>query len=357
MGSPINTSRIKAMKIHPFVSGIAALVLLTAVCPAQDGKAEMERLEKLAASKITSQADVDRVTAQMETFLSKHDDPAGLDAALLIAAFRENPNVDFDEDRGFLFVPDKVNPPAAVPAAVAVQIVHGGEGGAVTTEHVNAIRALVAADKRFRLVDNSRELRLVVSINAAIQNGHGVVSTDLTINPPDSHLGILLRGSTVTIADNRPAGKQRMQKAIVQETLVDGQMVEKFQSIQSNVRKGDFTDVATQVVLTQRRFGMKVDLAVFGIGVGISNELAPHGHLEIVRVTKGSPAGRAGMIPGNIIVSIEGKPVKGLTTGELIDLIGRQENTFELEYAMSGESLASPVRIRLTKERVIDPAE
>jgi carboxyl-terminal processing protease len=47
------------------------------------------------------------------------------------------------------------------------------------------------------------------------------------------------------------------------------------------------------------------------VGIGISTQVAPEG-LAVLRVVKDGPADKAGIVPGDMIVEVDGKPISGL---------------------------------------------
>ncbi|MEA2701973.1 MAG: carboxyl-terminal processing protease [Candidatus Parcubacteria bacterium] len=56
-------------------------------------------------------------------------------------------------------------------------------------------------------------------------------------------------------------------------------------------------------------------------GVGMEIGLSPEGVLTVIAPLKGTPAERAGLVPGDLILSIDGKSTEGMTTEAAVKLI------------------------------------
>lgn len=66
-----------------------------------------------------------------------------------------------------------------------------------------------------------------------------------------------------------------------------------------------------------------------GIGVTVTKDEDTGGFL-ITKVAEGSPAAESGLVPGQIIIAIEGEDVTGLVLSEISEVIQSREETFEI---------------------------
>lgn len=65
-------------------------------------------------------------------------------------------------------------------------------------------------------------------------------------------------------------------------------------------------------------------------GIGVTVASRGDGGIEIISVVSGSPAEAAGIVPGQVIVSLDGLDVTGMETAQLRELIMAQSGEFEL---------------------------
>ncbi len=89
---------------------------------------------------------------------------------------------------------------------------------------------------------------------------------------------------------------------------------------------------------TQGHFG--------GLGMTVSGE---GGTLKVVAPIDGTPAARAGIKPGDVIVSVDGKTIQGLTLQEAVDKLRGPPNT-QVKLTIKREGDASPILLTLTRE-------
>ena len=95
---------------------------------------------------------------------------------------------------------------------------------------------------------------------------------------------------------------------------------------------------------------MQIDTSGELSGVGIQLSLDKDTkELVVVSPIEGSPASRAGVMPKDVIVSIDGKSTKGMSTEDAVKLIrGQAGTTVQLQLRRDGKVLDTP----LTRERI-----
>ena len=102
-----------------------------------------------------------------------------------------------------------------------------------------------------------------------------------------------------------------------------------------------------------RGFTMALDGESFG-GIGVVAAADPSGGFHADQVFDGGPAARAGVLPGDRLVSIDGTPADGLTPPALAALLrGVVGTTVRLEIARAG--VAEPIRLALTRAAITPP--
>ena len=86
----------------------------------------------------------------------------------------------------------------------------------------------------------------------------------------------------------------------------------------------------------------------YGVGMTIGVRAS---HTVVLAPMLGSPASKAGIRPGDIINTIDGKPADGLTTSEVADLLkGPKGTTVQVTMIREGES--APVSFALTRDEI-----
>ena len=65
----------------------------------------------------------------------------------------------------------------------------------------------------------------------------------------------------------------------------------------------------------------------------------------------GSPAAKAGIRPGDIIATVEGKSAKGLTTSEVADMLKGPKGTV-VHIGMLREGYADPIIFTVTRDEI-----
>lgn len=100
-----------------------------------------------------------------------------------------------------------------------------------------------------------------------------------------------------------------------------------------------------------------INSKITGIGVNI---MTVAGKIHIVNVMEGTPAQFANLLPNDIIVSIDGKEVNGLSPSEVANLVRGQENTFvNITVLRNNDKLTKrimrkEIKIKTVKSSIID---
>ncbi len=85
---------------------------------------------------------------------------------------------------------------------------------------------------------------------------------------------------------------------------------------------------------------------------GVGMTVAPRdGHTVVLAPFVGSPAYRAGIRPGDIIVKVDDKPTDGLTTAEVADLLKGPKGTI-VRITISREGYAEPIAVTVTRDEI-----
>lgn len=86
----------------------------------------------------------------------------------------------------------------------------------------------------------------------------------------------------------------------------------------------------------------------YGIGAEIRKE---EGQFVISGLTKGAPAERGGLLPGDTITEVDGKPVKDLEQSELLGLVRGEEGT-SVKLRLVRGSDSKPIEVTLKREAI-----
>lgn len=91
-----------------------------------------------------------------------------------------------------------------------------------------------------------------------------------------------------------------------------------------------------------------------GIGVYIGEK---DGYIEVLSIMENSPSQRAGLQAGDLIISIDDRPIKGISLDEAVSLIQGQEGT-QLKLGILREGEQNPIYITVTREAIeINPVK
>ncbi len=96
------------------------------------------------------------------------------------------------------------------------------------------------------------------------------------------------------------------------------------------------------------RFRTELESKFGGVGIQVTME---NGHLKVISPIVGSPAYRAGVIAGDEIVEIEGKPVRGMSLDDAIRLMKGPPGT-SVTFKVLHPGQRKPVTITVTREIV-----
>lgn len=91
-------------------------------------------------------------------------------------------------------------------------------------------------------------------------------------------------------------------------------------------------------------------IATSGKFGGLGIEVQMHnGFVRVVSPIDDTPAARAGVQPGDLIVKIDDKPVKGMELSEAVDLMRGEPGT-QIKLVIARENVPQPVNIELTRD-------
>jgi len=86
----------------------------------------------------------------------------------------------------------------------------------------------------------------------------------------------------------------------------------------------------------------------YGVGMNVGPQ---ENHTVVLAPMPGSPAAKAGIRPGDIINSVEGKPCDGLTTSEVADLLKGPKGTV-VHVNMVRQGYAQPLTFTITRDEI-----
>lgn len=87
------------------------------------------------------------------------------------------------------------------------------------------------------------------------------------------------------------------------------------------------------------------------VGIGVYIEMVPEG-VEVVSLIEGAPAGEAGIVPGDIIISANGTSLAGLSNEEAVSLIKGTEGTVVKLEIKRGKNI---INISVVRREVVTP--
>lgn len=100
-----------------------------------------------------------------------------------------------------------------------------------------------------------------------------------------------------------------------------------------------------------------IDSKITGIGVNIASD---SGKIKIINVMEGTPAQFANLLPDDIIFSVDGKEVNGLSLSQVANLVRGQENSFVNITILRNNSkitkkiIRKEIKIKTVKSSVVD---
>ncbi|MEH7275262.1 S41 family peptidase, partial [Neobacillus vireti] len=96
------------------------------------------------------------------------------------------------------------------------------------------------------------------------------------------------------------------------------------------------------------KFHSSIDSSFQGIGAEIQEK---DGHILIVSPIKGSPAERAGLRPNDIITSVDGKSLQGMTSTEAVSIIRGKKGT-KVELTIQRPGTDAPVKVPIIRDDI-----
>src|SRR5690606_21314760 len=81
-----------------------------------------------------------------------------------------------------------------------------------------------------------------------------------------------------------------------------------------------------------------------GIEVSMENEL-----VKVISPIEGTPAGRAGVLAGDLIAEIDGEEVRGLTLADAVDKMRGAVGT-DIKLTILREGAAEPIEVTITRD-------
>ena len=85
-----------------------------------------------------------------------------------------------------------------------------------------------------------------------------------------------------------------------------------------------------------------------GLGIEIGEE---DGYIKIITPLDDSPASRAGVMPGDLIIEINGRPVREMMINDAIEML-RGEIGSSVDLTLARETVAEPIDLTLTREAI-----
>ncbi|MGB6198893.1 MAG: S41 family peptidase [Candidatus Acidiferrales bacterium] len=89
----------------------------------------------------------------------------------------------------------------------------------------------------------------------------------------------------------------------------------------------------------------------YGVGMTIAPDRVNQNQTEVLAPMVGTPAFRAGIKPGDIILKVDGKPTDGLTTPEVADLLKGPKGT-NVEISVHREGTAAPLNFTVMRDEI-----
>ena len=98
-------------------------------------------------------------------------------------------------------------------------------------------------------------------------------------------------------------------------------------------------------------------LSYIGIGAALHHHLDTDGYAEIARPFADSPAEKAGVEPGDLILRVDGVSVQNTDVDTVVGMIrdGEEGAPVQLTLARAGES--EPIELTINRERIYPPSQ
>jgi carboxyl-terminal processing protease len=97
-----------------------------------------------------------------------------------------------------------------------------------------------------------------------------------------------------------------------------------------------------------KSFHSSISSSFEGIGAEIQEK---DGHIQIVSPIKGSPAEKAGLKPNDLIISVDGKSLQGMTSTQAVTLIRGKKGT-KVELSIQRPGTDTPVAVSLVRDTI-----
>ena len=192
----------------------------------------------------------------------------------------------------------------------------------------------------------------VMARDMVISPGGGVSITDSPKEVMDQAWQIVFRDYLDTSGKYSPDDWRQLRRDVLAKSY--GNPKEAYEAIRGMLATLD--DPYTRFLDPREFKEMQIDTSGELSGVGIQLSLDKETkELVVVSPIDGSPASRAGVQPKDVIVAIDGKSTKGMTTEDAVKLIrGKSGTTVTLTMRRDGETLDVPLTRALIELHAVD---
>ncbi|MFN9871779.1 MAG: S41 family peptidase [Cyanobacteriota bacterium] len=181
----------------------------------------------------------------------------------------------------------------------------------------------------------------VVAREMVISPSGAVSITDSPKEVMDQAWQIVFRDYLDTTGKYAPERWRKLRRDVLAKSY--GSPKEAYEAIRGML--GTLDDPYTRFLDPREFKEMQIDTSgeLSGVGIQLSLDRQTK-ELVVVSPIEGSPASRAGVQPKDVIVSIDGKPTKGMTTEDAVKLIrGRSGTTVNLVLRRNGQNIDVPL--------------
>jgi carboxyl-terminal processing protease len=184
-------------------------------------------------------------------------------------------------------------------------------------------------------------LLAVVLTSSAVVGGFFGGSVSATAAPPDD-----MQDSVQKFADVLAVVQQNYADPInVDQAIYDGAIPGMLQSLDPH---SEFFDPKAYAAFLEQEQGR-----YFGVGMVI--EQGGNGQTMVQVPFVNSPASKAGIRPGDVILKVDGKPCAGLTTSEVANLLRGAKGT-PVTITLGREGWAKPIEVTVIRAEIPRPA-
>lgn len=142
-------------------------------------------------------------------------------------------------------------------------------------------------------------------------------------------VAVLASGVTLFLAENQAQSNSKLAElqAVIDHYFVDEVNTKAVEDAAAEAMVAALDDRWSYYMTAAEYRSYQEQMANAYVGIGVHVTQREDGYIDIVKVEANGPAAEAGVLPGDVVVAIDGRDVSGMTIDEVKDMVRGEEGT------------------------------